>query len=97
MAKRRNLKRETESLLIAAQNNIIRTNRIKVKADMMQQKSKYSSCDDKVEMINHIISKLSKLAQEEYKSRQNSVGKVIKWELCKKLKFGHTKKLLCTT
>ena len=40
-------------------------------------------------MINHIISKCSKLAQKEYKTRHDWVGKVIHWELCKKLKFDH--------
>ena len=43
-------------------------------------------------MINHITSKYSKLAQKEYKIRYNWVGKVIHWELCKKLKFDHTTK-----
>ena len=38
-------------------------------------------------MINHIISKCSKLAQKEYKTRYNWVGKVIHLELYKKLKF----------
>ena len=47
----------------------------------MQQNSRYS---DRDEMINHIISECSKLAQKEYETRQNSVGKVIHWELCKK-------------
>ena len=43
-------------------------------------------------MINHIISKCNKLAQKEYKTRYDWVGKVIKWELCKELKFDHTNK-----
>ena len=38
-------------------------------------------------MINLIISKCSKLAQIEYKSRHDWVGKINNWELCKKLKF----------
>ena len=38
-----NLKRETKSILIAAQNNTIQTNYIKVKMDKMQQNSKYRS------------------------------------------------------
>ena len=37
--------------------------------------------------INHIISECSKLAQREYKIRQDWVGMVIHWELCKKFKF----------
>ena len=43
-------------------------------------------------MINHIISKCNKLAQKEYKTRHDWVGKVIHWELCKELKFDHTNK-----
>ena len=41
-------------------------------------------------MINHMISECSKLAQKEYKIRQDRVGKVIHSEMCKKLKFDYT-------
>ncbi len=58
--------RETEYLLIAAQNN--------------------------AETINRIISEFSKLAQKEYKTRHDWVGKVINGEMCKKFKFDHTNK-----
>ena len=47
---------------------------------------------DKDETVNHIVSECSKLAQREYKSRHDWVGKVIRWELCKKLNFHHTNK-----
>ena len=70
--KKGNLKRETESLLIAAQNNAIRTNYIKVKINNAQQNSKCRLCDDKDETINPIVSEWSKLAQKEYKTRYNS-------------------------
>ena len=43
-------------------------------------------------MINHIINECSKLARKEYKTRPDWAGKVIYWELCKKLKFDHTMK-----
>ena len=39
-----------------------------------------------------MISKCSKLAQNEYKTRHDWVGKVIYSELCKKFKFDHTNK-----
>ena len=42
-----NFKRKTESLLIAAENNAIRTNYIKAKIDKTQQDSKWRLCDDK--------------------------------------------------
>ena len=59
-----NLKRKTESLLIATQNKAIRTNYIKAKIDKIQQNSRCRLCGDKDETINHIIRKCSKLAQE---------------------------------
>ena len=39
---------------------------------------------------NRKISECSKLAQKEYKTRHDWVGKVIHWEMCKKFKFDHT-------
>ena len=55
-----NIKRETESLLMAAQNNTIRTNHIKVRIGKTQQNSKCRLCSDRDETINHIISGCSK-------------------------------------
>ena len=88
-----NLKRETESLLIAAQDNAIRTNHIKARIDKTQKKnSKCKLCGDRDETINHIISESSKLAQKEYKARHDWVGKVIHWEMCEKFQFDHSNK-----
>ena len=87
-----NLKRETESLLIAAQNDAVKTNHIKARIDKTQQNSNCSLCGDKDENINHIISECRKLARKEYKARHDWVGKVIHWEMCKKFKFYHTNK-----
>ena len=87
-----NLKRETESLRIAAHDNAIRTNHIKARIDKTQQNSKCRLCGDRDEAINHIISECSKLAQKEYKAGHDWVGKVIHWEMCKKFKFDHTNK-----
>ena len=59
--RKRNLRRETESLLAAAQNNVIGTDQIKSRIDKTQQNSKCRLCGDRYEMINHIISECSKL------------------------------------
>ena len=87
-----NLKRETESFPIAALDNAIRTNHIKMKIDKMQQNSKCTLCSDRDETINHIMSECRKLAQKEYKARHDWVGKVIHWEMCRKFQFDHTNK-----
>ena len=85
LLKKRKFKRETESLLIAAQNNAIRTN------SKMPQISKSMSDSVSHDTVNHIISECSKLAQKENNTRHDWMGKVIHWELCKKLKFDHAK------
>ena len=87
-----NLKRKTESLLIGAQDNAIRSNNIKARIDKTQQNSKCRLCVYRDETINHIISECSKLAQKEYKARHDWVSKVIPWEMCRKFQFDHTNK-----
>ena len=78
-------KKETESLLIAVQSNAVRTK-------TRQQNSRYRLCGDRDETINHIKSECSKRALKEYKTTHDWVVKVIKRELCKKLKFDYTNK-----
>ena len=58
----------------------------------MQQNSKCWLNGGRDETINHIISKCNKLKQKEYTTRHNWKGKLIHWELCKKLKFDHINK-----
>ena len=81
-------------MLIAAQNNTVRTNHIRERMDKTQQNSECWLCGDRDETINHIISECSKFAQKEYKIKKDRVGKVIHRELCKKFKFDHMKKFL---
>ena len=87
-----NFKRKIESLLIAAQNNALRTIHIRARIDKTQQNRKCRLCGDRVETINHIISECSKLVQKEYKTWHDWVGKVIHREMSKKFNFDHTNK-----
>ena len=87
-----NLVRETESQLIASLNTAIRTNCIKARIDKTQQNGRCRLCGDRDETVNNIINECSKLAQKEYKTWHDWVGKVIHWELCKKFKFDHVNK-----
>ena len=79
-----NFKGETEYFLIATQNKAIRINYIKARIVKTQQNGRCSLCGDKVETINNIINQCRKLAQKEYKTRHDWMGKVIHWELSKK-------------
>ena len=70
---------------MAALNSAIRSNHTKARIDKTQQNNKYRLCGDRDETINHIISESSKLAQKEYEARHDRVGKVIHWDMCKKI------------
>ena len=68
-----NLKKENESLLIAAENNAIMLKR----KSMRQQNSEGKLCGEKDETVYHLIIDCSKLAQKGYKIRHDRVGKGI--------------------
>ena len=74
------LKRETESLRVAAQNRSIRTNLGKAKIDKSQKDTLCRLCKKADESIDHVVSGCSKLAQKEYKT-SNNLGKIVHWKL----------------
>ena len=80
-------KRETEALIIAAQDQALRTNYIKATIDKFQIDAKCRMCRDKNETVRHIVSGCSKLAQKEYKKRHDNVAKAIHWDLSGKCGF----------
>ena len=57
-------KREIQFLLIATQNNAIRTNYVKARIDTTQRNHRCRLCSDRDETINHIINESSKLVQK---------------------------------
>ena len=61
---------------------------MKARIDKTQQNSGCMLCGDRDETIKQ-ISECSKLAQKEYKTRHDWMGKVIHWESCQKFKFDH--------
>ena len=63
IAEKGNLKKETESLLIATENNnAIRTDYEKAKIGMTQQNNKRRLCGDRDEIINYMITSCTKWA-----------------------------------
>ena len=69
---------------MAAQINAIRINYVKVSSEETQQNGRCKWCGDRDEC--------RKLAQREYNTRHNWVGKVIYSEFCKRSKFYHVNK-----
>ena len=92
-----NFERETESLLISAQNNAIRTNHIKARIDKTQHNSKCRLCGDRDETINHIISEYSKLSQKEYKTRHKGLARWSTERSARNLNLTTPTNGICTT
>ena len=87
------MKKETERLLIAAQNQALRTNVIKKRIDKSHGDSKCRMCKEAGETVTHIICQCRKLDQKEYKRRQD-VARALHWELCKKNELHHELKCM---
>ena len=81
------LKRETESIIAAAQNQSIRANLVKAKIDKSQGDSLSRVCREVDESMDDIVSGCSKLAQKEYKRRHDNLGKIVHWKLARKCNF----------
>ena len=81
------MKRETESLIVAAQNQSIRANLVKAKIDKSQGDSLCRVCRKVDESIDHIVSGCSKLVQKEYKRRHDKLGKIVHRKLARKCNF----------
>ena len=76
------MKRETESLLSAAQEQALNTNSVR-KIYHKDVSNKCRICGTHVENVLHIVSSCSMLAQKEYKRRHDKVCLNIHWALCK--------------
>ena len=86
------LKKETEGLITAAQEQALRTNAIKANIDKQNVSPLCRMCGLKEETVSHIICECSKLAQIEYKRRHDNVARIIHWELSKLHGLPHTDK-----
>ena len=70
------MKRETESVIVAAQNQSIRTNLVKAKIDKYQGDSLCRVCRKLDESIHNVVSGCSKPTQKEYKRRHDNLRKI---------------------
>ena len=79
-----NLKRETENLLMAAQEQALNTNSVKRNIYGLDVSDRCRLCGNNVESVTHIVSACSILAQKDYKRRHDKVCLNLHWNLCKK-------------
>ena len=71
------LKKETEGMIMAAEEQALRTRYIQRAIDGVNISPKCRKCNVKDETINHIVSECSALAQNQYKKRHDSVARTI--------------------
>ena len=82
--RKRDLKKETEGLIIAAQDQSLRTNAFKARVEKATVSPLCRTCKAAEETVFHLVSECSTVAQSEYKERHDKLAKVIHWDLRKK-------------
>ena len=93
LVKKGYLKKETEGLIMAAQDQAIRTNWIRHNFDKEDTSPLCRLCGARAETVSHIVSECRELAQTEYKKiRHDKVAAILKWQLCQKYGFPTTAK-----
>ena len=81
------LKKETEGMIVAAQDQVLSTNAIKVKIYKQKGSPMCRLCGLKEETVDHLVSSCSKIAQTDYKGRHDRVATLLHWSLCKQYGF----------
>ena len=84
------LKKETEGLLTAAQDQALPTRWRKTFIEGRQTNSECRMCGNQQETVMHILSECSKLAQNEFKKRHDKVATILHWALCKQHQLEHS-------
>ena len=85
------MKKETEGLITAAQDQALPTRWKKVHIEKQGGTSACRMCNGREETIFHILSECEKMAQTEYKKRHDKVAQLVHWNLCKKYGLDHAK------
>ena len=79
------LKKETESIIVAAQDQALCRRNMRKTVYGENIDSICRVCDSADETVAHIVAECQKLARKEYKQvRHDNVAKVIHWKLCEK-------------
>ena len=81
------LKECTEALICGTQEQSMGTNYIKYNIDKTAESPLCRMCGTRNESKSHIVIECDKLAQKEYKRRQDSAGRYVHWQFCEKLGF----------
>ena len=79
------LKKKTEGMIMAAQEQALRTRNVRKVIDKENINGMSRMCGEREETVAYIVCECKRLAQNEYKNwRHDKVVAIIYWELCKK-------------
>ena len=78
------LRKETEGMIMAVQDQALRTRYIQRAIDRTNISPKCRKRNQKDETINRIASECPALAQNQYKKRHDTMARAMHWNLCKK-------------
>ena len=79
--RRGELKKKTEGLMTAAQDQSLRMNVMKARIEKSVVSPMCRMCNAAEETVFHIVSECRVHAQTEYKGRHDKLAKVIHWDL----------------
>ena len=85
------LKKETEGMIMAAQDQALRTRYIQRAIDGTNISPKCRKCNQKDKTINHIANESPALVQNQYK-RHDTMARAVHWNLCKKYQMPYSNK-----
>ena len=77
------LKKETEGMIMAAQDQALRTRYIGKEIDKEDISAECRLCNERNETVSHIVSECKMLAQNHYKNwRHDKIAQILHWKLC---------------
>ena len=85
------MKKETEGLITAAQDQALPTRWRKVNIEKQSGTPLCRMCNERDETVFHILCECSKMAQTDYKKRHDKVAQLVHWNLCRRYGVQHAK------
>ena len=83
------LKKETEGMILAAQDQALPTRHRKIRIEKQSGDPKCRLCGEREETVMHVLSECKKIAQTEYKKRHDKVATWTHWRLCQIYSLPH--------
>ena len=88
--RRGKLKKETEGMILAAQDQTLPTKHRKIRIEKQRRDPTCRLCGEREETIMHVLSECTKIAQTEYKKRHDKVATWTHWRLCQIYNLPHS-------